>query len=138
MHRRVVSVFAASWSFVGCAHARPAWDPNAPLAPPIVFAEAVPPRTIVLLALDAHSGAVLHEARALIPDAQLAPLPDSLGRFHFPALSPGPHRLRVVAIGYAGWQSTVVISDSAGQAFVVQLRRSTLPLTPVVAGTQPP
>ena len=138
MHSRVISVLAALCGLGACTHTRPAWDPNAPLAPPIAFAEAVPPRTIVVLALDAHSGAVLHDARALVADSQLAPLPDSLGRFRFPPLSPGPHRLRVVALGYVPWQSTVVVSDSAGQAFVVQLRRSTLPPIPVVAGTQPP
>ena len=138
MHRRVVSVLAACCNVMACAHARSAWDPNAPLAPSITFAETVAPRTIVLLALDAHSGAVLHDARAMIADVQLAPQPDSLGRFHFTPLPPGPHRLRVFALGYVPWQSTVVVGDSAGHAFVVQLRRSTLPLVPVVAGTQPP
>jgi hypothetical protein len=100
--------------------------------------EPVGPRDVVVLVLDAHSGAPLPGSRALIADAGLAPAADSSGRIRIHALTEGSHSLRVLAIGHDPWQTSIKVTDAAGLALVVQLRRSTRPLKSVVAGTEPP
>jgi hypothetical protein len=137
IHRKQLLMLALS--LVGACHRGQAtWDPSAPLAPVIQFVDPIRPRSMLVLALDAHSGAPLMTVRAMITAAALAPGPDSLGRMRFSNLPLGPQRLRVIAIGYTAWQGLIAVSDSTGLAVIVQLRRSMTPPIPVVTGTEPP
>ena len=105
---------------------------EAPLAPVIAFTERVPPRGIVVLALDAHSGkpvdrAVLSVAR--MGDWSTARLAraDSAGVARLVDLPTGQHQVRVSALGYQARSTTLDITDSVGVALVVQLRRYVAP-----------
>lgn len=113
-----------------CRHAGGDWA-RAPLAPVIRFTELAPPRSIVVLALDAHSGAPLPQAEALILALQLRATADSAGVIRVRPSQPGAVQLTVRLVGYEVWHSTVAVSDSAGVALVAQLRRSKVPLTTV-------
>lgn len=116
----------AGISSFGCRTA-PSWQ-EAPLAPPIVFAEPVTPQSVVILVLDAHSGHPLSTARAIVAAARIAPAADSLGRIRLPSLPVGSYALRIVALGYDPWRSTVAVTNGAGVALVVQLQRAAQPI----------
>jgi hypothetical protein len=114
------------------------WHDKAPLAPPIHFAEAIPPRTLAVLVLDGHSSAPVANSMVTVASAQLVGVTDSTGvlRLHLP--HDGQFALRIRGVGYEMWQGNVSVSDGAGAALVAQLHRSYAPLEPVIAGTAPP
>lgn len=113
-----------------CRHAGGDWA-HAPLAPAIRFTELAPPLSVIVLALDAHSGAPLPQAEALIPALQLRANADTAGVIRLRPARPGAVQLTVRLVGYEVWHSRVVVSDSAGVALVAQLRRSKGPLATV-------
>jgi hypothetical protein len=117
------------------AHA--AWA-NAPLSPTITFAELVPPRSVRLLVLDAHSGAPLDGAQATLGPSNLSAVADQFGRALIPRAALGRQRLLVRRPGYQFWSDSVTISDTAGLALVVQLRRSSATFFDPAVGSKPP
>ncbi|HSQ28261.1 MAG TPA: hypothetical protein VLN49_00300 [Gemmatimonadaceae bacterium] len=125
-----LSIFLACAFSTACHHAGSDWA-HAPLAPVIRFTELAAPRSIVVLALDAHSGAPLPQAEALIPALQLRANGDTAGVIRLRPSRPGAVQLTVRLVGYEVWRAAVVVSDSAGVALVAQLRRSKVPLTTV-------
>jgi hypothetical protein len=76
------------------------------------------------LVLDGHSGAPIKHGAVSVLHAQFGGKLDTMGvaRVHLPRSGEFP--VRVFGIGYEPWSGTVMISDTAGCAVVVQLRRS--------------
>ena len=117
------------------AHA--AWA-NAPLNPPLAFAEAIPPRTVGVLVLDAHSGAPLDGAVVTLSPSGLQTGSDATGRARLRRAALGQQRLVVRRVGYLLWSDSVTVSDTAGLAIVVQMRRNSAMLDDLAVPGKPP
>ena len=128
-----IAMLLASLTAAGCH--RPlhySFDPNAPLAPSIHFVESVGSRQVVVLLLDAHSGKPIeHGAVAVLP-GQIVGTTDSTGTIRATLRAAGRCVIRAQGFGYVPWSGEVTVTDSTGVALVVQLRRTTKPIEPVV------
>lgn len=126
-----LGAIACAVMLAGCHHARaPGWE-SAPLLPRIEFDQVVPPRSVALLLVDAHSGAPVADAAVLLDRGTPAVQSDSNGRVIFLALTPGRHAIRTMAYRYMPWHGSIDVPDSAGVVRVVQLHRAHVQLTPI-------
>jgi len=117
----------------GCFHrARTDWDGDAPRAPMIRFSERVAPRWVVVLVLDAHSGAPINYSAVSVVPGPAGVTTDSTGVVRLHMRASGQHQLRVRQFQYVPWQGTVTVTDTSGVAIVVQLRRSKTRPIPIV------
>jgi len=114
-----------------------AWA-SAPLNPLLAFEEVIPPRTIGVLILDAHSGAPLDGATVSLSPIGLLAGSDGAGRARVRRAPLGRQRLVVRHIGYQFWSDSITVSDTAGLVVVVQLRRSSAMLDDLVIPSKPP
>lgn len=128
MKRYLPTLLALTALGAGCRHAT---RNPVPLAPAIHLMETVPPGSIVALVLDAHSGAPLADAVAMVPGTPLRAVTDSTGILRLESPRRGAVELNIRHVGYVPWHSTVSVPESAGVALVVQLRRSDVRLTEV-------
>ena len=98
---------------------------NAPLNPALAFSEMLPPRTVALLVLDAHSGAPLRDAIVTIqPERRFGVMTDSLGRARLRNVPAGRYAVLVRHLGHHFWTDSLALSDSAAMVVLVQLRRA--------------
>jgi hypothetical protein len=93
---------------LGCRSAGREWE-RAPLAPPLQLSEPVASGEVVVLLLDAHSGAkvggersgaVVTLASKASAQIRLMEHVDSTGRVRFRGVPAGTYDLRVIAFGY--------------------------------------
>lgn len=127
---RMRAMLAWTVLVAGCHHAAQDWS-QVPPAPAIRFTETVPPGSIVVLVLDAHSGSPLTDALAMVPGSSLRAVTDSAGILRLRPSRPGPLDLNIRRVGYRVWHSIVNVPDSTGLALVVQLQRASMQVTPV-------
>lgn len=106
---------------------QPAWD-AVPLAPPLQFAESVAAGDVVLLVVDAHTGAPLHNAVVSFDSTSRISSADTLGRIRFHRVSPGPLRLLLRCPGYYLRRDSLTMPSAAGLALLIQMRRRPEPL----------
>lgn len=144
--RTILLALLGASAVVGCHRHGRAWD-RAPLGPVLRLGEAVAPGDVLVLLVDAHSGALVGGASSggtatLTPPA---PAPsrwmervDSAGRIRFHGVPPGSYELRVRAFGYEDWRMAVAVSDRIGWVALAQLRRRPVHLVPIIVGTERP
>jgi len=107
--------------------AQPAWD-AVPLAPTLQFTESIGAGDVVLVILDAHTGAPLRNAVVSFDSTSRISGADTLGRIRFRRVSPGPQRLLVRCPGYYLQRDTITMPSAAGLALLIQMRRRPEPL----------
>jgi hypothetical protein len=105
----------------------PAWD-SVPLAPSLRFAEPVAAGDLVLLLIDAHTGAPLHPAEVRFDSTSRVSSADSLGRVRFRHVNPGTQHLLVRCVGYYLQRDSVMMPCGAGLALLIQMHRRPEPL----------
>lgn len=82
--------------------------------------------------VDAQTGAPLAGANVLLADAGTGTATNSDGRFSFPALLPGPHRLIVTHVAYHDAADSVYIRPERASHVAVSLRPRVVLSAPVV------
>lgn len=100
-----------------------AWD-AVPLAPTLQFAESIAAGDVVLLVVDAHTGAPLRNAVVSFDSTSRISSADSLGHIRFHRVSPGPQRLLVRCPGYNLRHESIIVPSAAGLALLIQMRRA--------------
>ncbi len=105
----------------------PVWD-AAPLAPTLQFSESVATGDVVLLLVDAHTGAPLRSAVVSFDSTSRIASSDSLGRIRFRRVNPGPQRLLVRCPGYYLRHESITMPSAAGLALLIQMQRRPEPL----------
>jgi len=83
---------------------------------------------VVLVILDAHTGAPLRNAVVSFDSTSRISGADTLGRIRFRRVSPGPQRLLVRCPGYYLQRDTITMPSAAGLALLIQMRRRPEPL----------
>jgi hypothetical protein len=121
------------------AEAAEATRVNATLNPVLTFSEVLPPRTVALLVLDAHSGAPLRDAVVTIqPERRFGVMTDSLGRARLRNVPAGRYAVLVRHLGHHFWADSLTLSDSVGMALLIQLRRAPTMIYDPVISIKPP
>jgi hypothetical protein len=105
----------------------PDWE-SAPLAPSLQFAEPVAAGDLVLLVIDAHTGAPLHHAEVSFDSTSTISSADSLGRMRFHHVNPGTQHLLVRCLGYYLQRDSLMMPSGAGLALLIQMHRRPEPL----------
>jgi hypothetical protein len=96
--------------------------PGSAPAPRLQFNEPVTPGDVVLLVLDAQSGAPLSEVVASFDSTSRVAYSDTLGRIRFYHVPAGPLRLHLRHVGYWFRTDSLTLGTGAGLAVVVRMQ----------------
>jgi hypothetical protein len=144
-----VALLLSAWLIAACARRHDpeayGWGTRLPLAPSLQFAEAIAPRTLAVLVLDAHSGApARYSAVSVTPELPtrggeqwIGGAPDSTGVLRLRLPRAGRYAVHVIGIGYESLREPVAVTDTTGFALVVQLKRSYERPKEVIIGPEP-
>ena len=103
----------------------------------LLFSTQATPPSIAGVVRDGETGAPLAGAVVELPDLDRSSATDSLGRYRFPDVPPGPQHLSVRLIGYAPRTLHAFAPDQGELRIDISLQPVPLQLTPLVVRHPP-
>jgi len=124
-----ILIFLAALLLIGC---RPKVTPDPcpaiawgkePLQPQLHFDQPGPAGVVIVLVLDAHSGASLLDAVVVLTDTPRTARTDSSGTATLRDVPPGRYEVRALRLGYSASSDSLVLASGEGRVRIIQLQR---------------